>query len=102
MSNGLYWLSETNAPPGYIILTKDIYFSVSDGAVTLTNEDGEEETYSGVELLDDNTTIAVKNTPGAALPHTGGSGTSQIYLFGILLTALSCAGFILFRRKRRA
>ena len=102
MSNGLYWLSETNAPPGYIILTKDIYFSVSDGAVTLTDEEGKEETYSGVELLDDNTTIAVKNTPGAALPHTGGSGTSRIYLLGILIACLSGAGFILSSRKKRA
>ena len=102
MSNGVYKLSEINAPPGYVILTGDIYFKVSDGAVTLTDENGETKEYSDVVLLDDNTTIAVKNTPGAALPHTGGTGTGLIYLLGILLTGLSCAGFMLFKRKKRA
>jgi LPXTG-motif cell wall-anchored protein len=98
MPNGFYKLSETKAPAGYVILTKDIYFTVSDGAVTLTDKDGKKKTYSNVELLDDNTTIAVKNTPGASLPHTGGPGTLLFYIFGAVLT--SGSAILLIARRR--
>ena len=94
MANGTYQLSEVSAPSGYIILTKDIYFSVSDGSVTLTDEDGNPETYSGVSLLDDNTTIAVKNNPGAALPHTGGPGTRLLYLLGAIMALFAGAALL--------
>lgn len=82
MANGTYMLTETNTPQGYIITTKDIYFTVANGAVTLTDADGNAITYSDVSLHDDNTTIAVKNYSGAALPHTGGPGTRLLYLLG--------------------
>ena len=85
MSNGTYMLTETNTPQGYIITTGDIYFTVANGAVTLTDADGNAITYSDVSLHDDNTTIAVKNYSGAALPHTGGPGTRLFYLLGGML-----------------
>ena len=94
-----YKLSETNAPPGYIILTKDIYFNVANGTVTLTDENGDAKTYSDVSLLDNNTTIAVKNNIGASLPSTGGPGTTLFYLLGTILTAFAGAGLVV--RKRR-
>ena len=99
MASGIYKLSETNAPPGYIILTKDIYFNVANGTVTLTDENGDAKTYSDVSLLDNNTTIAVKNNIGASLPSTGGPGTTLFYLLGTILTAF--AGVRLVMRKRR-
>ena len=83
---------------GYVILTKDIYFTVSDGAVTLTDKNGEKKTYSDVELQDKNTTIAVKNMPGASLPHTGGPGTLLFYICGSVLTAGSAILMIARRR----
>lgn len=98
--NGIYRLTETNAPAGYIILTKEIYFSVADGAVKLTDKDGNPQTYSGVSLLDDNTTIAVKNTPGVPLPYTGGPGTTALYLLGIMLTGIAGAGLVMRKRRR--
>ena len=98
MSNGIYKLSETHAPSGYIIVTRDICFKVSDGAVTLTNEDGEAATYSNATLMDDNTTITVANTPGAALPYTGGSGTGLFTILGSVLIA--GAGIWWWRRRR--
>ena len=100
MSSGTYQLTETNAPAGYIILTKEIYFSVADGAVKLTDKDGNPQTYSGVSLLDDNTTIAVKNTPGVPLPYTGGPGTTALYLLGIMLTGIAGAGLVMRKRRR--
>jgi LPXTG-motif cell wall-anchored protein len=44
---------------------------------------------------------SIANNPGAALPATGGPGTTFIYILGTMLTGL--AGTILaLRRKRRA
>lgn len=94
MSNGIYLLSEPLAPPGYIILTKDTYFSVANGTVTLTDENGDAKTYTDVSLLDDNTTIAVKNNPGAALPHTGGPGTRLLYLLGAIMALFAGAALL--------
>ncbi len=102
MGNGIYKLTETHAPAGYIIITKDIYFSVSDGAVKLTDEDGNETAYSSVTLADDNTTIVVKNTPGVALPTTGGPGISLLYFLGGMLVLFAGAGLTLLCRKKRA
>lgn len=102
MSNGLYKLSETISPSGYIILTKDIYFGVSDGAVTLTDKDGGAETYSDVVLKDDNSTIEVKNVPGTPLPSTGGKGTRFFCLYGIMLTALAGVGLMMKQRRKDA
>lgn len=44
--------------------------------------------------------IIVKNTPGAALPSTGGSGINLIYLLGIMLTSIAGAGLVMGRRKK--
>ena len=102
MANGVYKLSETTAPPGYIILTRDIYFRVSDGAVTLTNGSGNPKTYSNVNLIDNNSTIVVKNALGKPLPSTGGPGTKHIYLIGCILTLFAGAGIIMKRKWREA
>ena len=100
MANGLYQLTETDAPPGRIILTRDIYFRVSDGAVTLTDQDGNTATYPDVLLLDDNTTIAVKNNTGASLPSSGGPGTHHLTLLGAALMMLAGAGMAVIRKNR--
>ena len=46
--------------------------------------------------------VTVGNTPGAALPNTGGPGTDLIYLFGIMLTGLAGTGLVMKRRRRDA
>ncbi|MDO4408858.1 MAG: SpaA isopeptide-forming pilin-related protein, partial [Eubacteriales bacterium] len=98
MTNGFYKLSETKAPSGYIILTKDVYFSISNGTVTLIDEDGAAAAYTDVSLLDENTTIAVKNNPGASLPSTGGPGTGCIRMLGLMIIA--GAGLLLWKKGR--
>lgn len=98
MQNGSYKLTETNAPPGYVILENDIFFNVSNGAVTLTDESGKTKEYSNVSLLEKNTTIEVKNTPGTSLPNSGGPGTRLFYIFGSILTA-GCAILLIARRR---
>jgi LPXTG-motif cell wall-anchored protein len=94
MSNGDYMLSEVEPPAGYIIKTKDIYFSIYNGSVTLTDENGDPTTYTEVVLRDDNSTIVVKNVSGVPLPNTGGMGANLIYLLGIVLVVFAGAGLI--------
>jgi len=42
----------------------------------------------------------VGNTPGAALPNTGGSGTNMIYLLGMILTGIAGTGLMMQKHKR--
>jgi LPXTG-motif cell wall-anchored protein len=98
LPGGIYLLTETDPPAGCVILTKDIYFKVENGAVTLTDQDGNARTYSGVSLEDDGTTIVVQNPHGGALPHTGGPGTGIFTILGSVLTA--GAGWLLWRRRK--
>ncbi|MBQ9065601.1 MAG: LPXTG cell wall anchor domain-containing protein [Blautia sp.] len=44
----------------------------------------------------------VGNEPGAALPNTGGPGTSLIYLLGTMLTGIAGAGTVMKRRRKAA
>ena len=99
---GLYSLTEMKAPDGYVILDNDVYFSVGfddSGKVKLTLTD---ETGTGPNTNNsasaDGTTITVENTPGAALPNTGGPGTRLFRILGSILIA--GAGVLLWRRKR--
>jgi hypothetical protein len=66
--------------------------------VTLIDEDGAAAAYTDVSLLDENTTIAVKNNPGASLPSTGGPGTGCIRMLGLMIIA--GAGLLLWKKGR--
>ncbi|MCR5262827.1 MAG: LPXTG cell wall anchor domain-containing protein, partial [Clostridiales bacterium] len=101
VQNGRYRLTETVAPAGYVIRTVHIYFTVSDGALTLTDENGEACAYSLVHLEDDDTTIVVANTPGQPLPSTGGIGTHLFTALGAITLALSVILFVCEMHKRK-
>lgn len=99
LKNGRYQLVETNAPDGYVILNKEVYFSVGNGKITLTDEDGNRQSsVPGVTLSNEDRTITVANTPGAALPSTGGPGTMLIYMLGCILILGS--GTLLWMRRK--
>ena len=113
---GRYRLTETKAPDGYVILTNHVYFEVykDTGGVLktrLTDESGAAVTSpTDIAAIDGPGTgdtptykITVKNTPGAALPNTGGSGTLPYTLGGIALIMASALmyGFRMRRRERR-
>jgi len=108
LADGLYKLTETVSPAGYIILEKAVFFNIENGTVQLTKEDGTTPAESGKAVLttetdqDKNTiyVITVKNNPGVELPSTGGSGTNFIYFLGIMLTGIAGTGLVM-RRKRR-
>ena len=97
---GIYCLTETTAPNGYVILSNKIYFKVDDNGITLqtvsVGNDGK-TTYS------DANEVYVKNTPGQELPYTGGPGTLLYTLSGIalMLGAALMYGFRMRRRERR-
>ena len=90
---GIYYLQETVAPEGYILLEEPIQISLSveyeDGtiasATALIGEEGRTETAEG-DLIH----ITIENTYGTVLPATGGIGMGSYYMFGfVLLFALS-------------
>jgi LPXTG-motif cell wall-anchored protein len=118
LGKGIYCLTETVAPDGYIILSNKIYFKVNpDGTVVLCNEAGETEVeYGGgtTPVTYDNAsvsnppdvvrgTVSVSNEPGTELPNTGGSGTLLYTMsgFALICAAALLYGFRMRRRERR-
>jgi LPXTG-motif cell wall-anchored protein len=98
LPGGIYLLTDTDPPAGCVIMTRDIYFKVENGAVTLTDAAGDAKTYPGISLENNNTTIVVQNPHGGMLPSTGGPGTGLFTILGSLLTA--GAGWMLWRRRK--
>lgn len=98
-----YKLTETKAPDGYVILDSDVYFKVGANGVQLVDSDGNAKDYDNVSISDDGLTVKVTNTPGKALPNTGGSGTLPYTLGGLLLMCAAALmyGFRMRRRERR-
>ncbi len=95
---GYYQIEETRFPDGYIKLLGNPRFKVEENAshelvVTLINNPD-----NLLRLEDDKLTIIVGNTPGAALPNTGGPGTRLFTILGSILIA--GAGVLLWRRRR--
>ena len=90
-----YAIVEVVSPDGYVI-TNDtpVKFKVTSGELT------DKTMTTGVEYASEGNDFTIPNTPGAALPNTGGPGTKALYLIGTMLTGLAGAG-VLMRRKRR-
>lgn len=90
--DGEYSLSEI-PPIGYVYITP-ISFTVQDGKIN---------TVSGSAEKESDTTLKVINTPGQALPHTGGPGTMINTLGGLILImgAALMYGFVSRRRRER-
>jgi LPXTG-motif cell wall-anchored protein len=84
-----------------------------NGIVLLTKGEGAPNTweknavsYGNVKTFtaastDKNAQATVENTPGAALPHTGGSGTMLYYLMGLMLIAVAGIGAVMKLRLGR-
>lgn len=98
LTPGRWRLTETKAPAGYVLTTEtlDIEVKVENNAVTVSEADSIEHQ---MITFTDKDNIVVKNTPGALLPSTGGSGTLPYILAGMTLMLL--AGVILVSRKKR-
>ena len=97
---GWYELEETISPTGYVKTTSNPRFTVTadqEGNLAVTFINSEMVTYDSTVQ-----TFTVKNEPGAALPSTGGPGSTALYLLGIMLTGFAGAGLVMRKRRRDA
>ncbi|MBR2257107.1 MAG: Cna B-type domain-containing protein [Blautia sp.] len=110
---GYYEVKETGVPTGYIITGDDhFYVKVEKSGIKLVKikeESGQKswEEVTSIENVqftaahaEENALATVENTPGAALPNTGGMGTTIFYLIGAVMTL--GAGLLLVQKRRMA
>jgi LPXTG-motif cell wall-anchored protein len=106
---GEYRLVETGIPDGYVKLSSNVDFEIykEDGVLKAKLAEGTDPSIAGIDGPgsgeDPIYTITVTNTPGVALPSTGGHGTLPNTLGGLLLMLGSALmyGFRMRRRERR-
>ena len=95
--SGRYRLTEIKAPDGYVLLEKNVDFTVDASGTTVITVDSDSSSIGKVTGTKKDT-LEITNTPGTPLPHTGGIGTTIIYILGSLLV-VGC-GVVLVSRKR--
>lgn len=105
LATGYYEIKETHAPDGYILEDDaSSYIKITNnGVYQIAKTDGQPP--SGWPVADNtsvivlrNGTITVLNQPGAALPQTGGIGTTIFYVLGSMLV-LGCGIYLIARRR---
>ena len=115
LRSGFYEIAETTMPKGYVIDgDKTLYIRVASSGLQLLQKDLTKKpkdwtvinaggiVYNVAQASGTTpAVISVENTPGTALPDTGGPGTKLIYLFGFMLTGLAGAGMFMKRRGRK-
>lgn len=100
LPDGEYRLVEDSTKAGYIIIKKEIDFTISGGVIEGTDIEGIVEFTKAGEKGNTLALITITNPSGAELPHTGGIGTTIFYIFGSAL-AIGCAAVLNARRRLR-
>ena len=106
LNMGTYYLYELVVPDGYYAPLGRFRLDVGQDSTTITTtwDTGSPNASAGIvtESTDAGTglktfTVSIRNTAGFKLPSTGGRGTKNLYLTGLLLIGLA---ILLFRRNR--
>lgn len=112
LSEGDYVLKEVKAPDGYQVAKDPFTFTIADTIGTLGNVGNATITTSSAQTTGGQFTnvaadastlrlwLGVTNRPGAALPETGGMGTTFITIMGIILVAGALTFFIVRKRSK--
>ena len=99
LTPGYYYLHETESPDGYVITTNGWHFQVDENGIVSGVGDFDPDGF--FRYVDENN-ITVTNQKGAALPNTGGPGTTLFTSLGAMLIALAGAGLVWMRKRRSA
>lgn len=99
LSNGTYYVEETQAPDGYNKLNGRAAITLTDGndMATFTHESADAATYTEGDTYKSGG-LEVENNAGSVLPSTGGIGTTIFYIIGAVLVI--GAGVVLVTRRR--
>ena len=95
---GEYRIEEKKAPDGYIISLQPFTFTIDADGTVSTSDANSALVLHLDEEGDDPEGFQIGNTPGAALPNTGGPGTRLFTILGSIL--ILGAGVLLWRRRR--
>ena len=97
---GTWYLTETNAPAGYNMLTDTVKLTVNENGTVTAMLDGSVGSVYTDQTNTDITkfTFNIPNNPGVELPSTGGPGTRFFMILGSMLSL--GAGLLLWRRRR--
>lgn len=100
---GEYYLEETKAPVGYMLLGKKIYFKQVDGNISLADEQGnelvEQQEFWSLSTTNGKNVLTIQNQILYSLPSTGGNGIYWYMIGGMVL--MSTAAWILYKNKCR-
>ncbi len=113
LGEGTYVIRETKAPTGYFQATGDFEFTVTDtigpaglvadAAITpVARETGVPGQFTRVAVNEDTLelNLGITNRPSAALPGTGGMGTTLFIVVGVIMMAGALAFFTSRKRSR--
>ena len=104
LTEGTYYLVETETPGGYNSLPGPVKITVTDSGGTLNMSAEIAGENVGNKLVKSGNGVwklKVQNTAGYELPHTGGIGTTIFYILGSLLVVGSAVVLISRRRIRK-
>lgn len=93
---GIYELTETKAPDGYIKLTAPVTITITDDNSTGLVDDGS----ASADGSDGYVELTVENGKGFTLPSTGGMGTMLFTAIGTVLMGGGLVLLLLYLRRR--
>ena len=95
LEDGTYTVYEVEAPAGYLLLANPFTFTISKNGQVEFNP------VENVTFTPESKTFTVLNTPGIALPGTGGMGTLMTTMSGMALMLIALGYLILVKRREK-